>query len=256
MSKAATLTVMLSLAATLAFAQTQQQSSSAQDDQDQVQTQPSPEPRPAEPQSREAPLSRRPEPSTNGRDIPLGTEIRATLDTPLSTRISRPGDHFTATVQQPVRANNGEVVVPAESKIEGEVTQVEQGKFVPALRGKGHLDLRFRDVRLANGETIPLTATLVSVHATRGVAKTNEEGQVSGGTSGKDTAKDVGIGSGLGALAGLIFGSPLKGLVIGAAAGGGYVLGTKGKDVELPSQTGLVLHVDRDIPVPAPPAGT
>lgn len=255
MSKAVTLLLLLSLAATLALAQTTAPPASANDDQDQVQTNQNPDSAPAETQSGQTSLGRRPEPVANGRDIPLGTEIRATLDTPLSTRISRPGDHFTATVQQPIRANNGEVVVPAETKIEGEVTQVEQGKLVPALRGKGHLDLRFRDFRLADGKTIPLTATLVSVHSTHGVARTNEEGQVSGGTSGKQTAKDVGIGSGLGTLAGLIFGHPLKGLFIGALAGGGYVLGTNGKDVELPSQTGLVLHVDRDIPVPASPAG-
>lgn len=60
----------------------------------------------------------------------------------------------------------------------------------------------------------------------------------------------MGIGSGAGTIAGLIFGSPLRGLAIGALAGGGYVLGTKGKDVELPSHTGIVLHVDRDLPVP------
>jgi hypothetical protein len=60
----------------------------------------------------------------------------------------------------------------------------------------------------------------------------------------------VGIGSGVGTIAVLIFGGPLKGLAIGALAGGGYVLGAKGKDVELPSHTGLVLRVDRDLPVP------
>jgi uncharacterized membrane protein len=130
------------------------------------------------------------------------------------------------------------------------VVHIEQGKLLPALRGKGHLDLRFRAFRLTNGETIPLTATLVSVHSTQGSPKIDEEGQVIAGTSGKDVAKDMGIGSGAGTIAGLIFGSPLRGLAIGALAGGGYVLGTKGKDVELPSHTGLVLHVDRDLPLP------
>jgi hypothetical protein len=184
------------------------------------------------------------------REIPLGTEIRATLDTPLSSRVSRAGDRFTATVVQPVRAANGEVVVPSGSMLEGEVIHIEQGKLLPALRGKGHLDLRFRAFRLADGEIIPLTATLVSVHSTQGSPKVDEEGQVIAGTSGKDVAKDVGIGSGAGTIAGLIFGGPLRGLAIGALAGGGYVLGTKGKDVELPTRTGIVLQVDRDLPVP------
>lgn len=126
--------------------------------------------------------------SQSNRDIPLGTEIRAALDAPLSSRVSRAGDRFTATVVQPVRAANGEVVVPAGSSIEGEVIHIEQGKLLPALRGKGHLDLRFRAFRLADGETIPLTATLVSVHSTQGSPKVDEEGQVIAGTIGKDVA--------------------------------------------------------------------
>jgi hypothetical protein len=60
-------------------------------------------------------------------------------------------------------------------------------------------------------------------------------------------AKDVGIGAGIGTVAGLIFGGPLKGLAVGALAGGGYVLATKGKDVELPAQTGLVIRLDQPV---------
>ena len=86
-----------------------------------------------------------------------------------------------------------------------------------------------------------------------GSTKASSEGQVTSGTSGKQVAKDVGIGAGIGTVAGLIFGSALKGLAIGAIAGGGYVLATKGKDVELPAQTGLILKVDQNMSVPASP---
>jgi len=251
MRRAMTLMLLLSLVATLALAQPPSQSDNPNNnDQEQAPAMQSPNPAPAETQSDQPALSDRPQPLARERDIPLGTEIRAALDTPLSSRISRVGDRFTATVVQPIRAADGEVVVPAGSRIEGEVVQIEHGRLVPALRGKGQLDLRFRDFLLANGEAIPVTATLVSVHSTKGAPKVNEEGQVKAGTSGKDVAKDVGIGSGVGTIAGLIFGGPLRGLAIGAIVGGGYVLGAKGKDVELPSRTGLVLRVDRDLPVP------
>lgn len=251
MRKAVTLTLLLSLVATLALAQTPPQSNNPNNhDQEQAPAMQSPNPEPAETQSDQPALRDRPELPARERDIPLGTEIRAALDSPLSSRISRVGDRFTATVVQPIRAVDGEVVVPAGSRIEGEVVQIEHGKLVPALRGKGHLDLRFREFRLANGESIPVTATLVSVHSTKGAPKADEEGQVKAGTSGKEVAKDVGIGSGVGTIAGLIFGGPLRGLAIGAIVGGGYVVGAKGKDVELPSHTGLVLRVDRDLPVP------
>jgi len=257
MRKAVTWTLLLSLVATLGLAQTPPQSNNPNNNgQEQAPAMQSPNPEPAETQSDQPALSARPELPARERDIPLGTEIRAALDTPLSSRISRVGDRFTATVVQPIRAADGEVVVPAGSRIEGEVVQIEHGRVVPALRGKGHLDLRFRDFLLPNGEAIPVIATLVSVHSTKGAPKVDEEGQVKAGTSGKEVAKDVGIGSGVGTIAGLIFGGPLRGLAIGAIVGGGYVLGAKGKDVELPSHTGLVLRVDRDLPVPGGAPGS
>jgi len=111
------------------------------------------------------------------------------------------------------------------------------------------LNLRFRDVVLPNGQSLPIAATLVSVHSTNGRDSRNadQEGQVESSTRGRDVAKDVGIGAGIGTVAGLLFGSPLKGLAIGALAGGGYVLATKGKDVNLPAQTGMVLKLDQPL---------
>jgi hypothetical protein len=189
-------------------------------------------------------------PAPTGADqVPVNTEMHATLDTPLSSKTSKPGDRFTATIQNPVRGSNGSVIIPAGSRVEGEVSEAEEGKTLAALRGKGKLSVRFRDIALPRGQTVPLTATLVSVNNTNGKStkKADEEGQIQSGTQGKDVAKDVGIGAGIGTVAGLIFGGPLKGLAIGALAGGGYVLATKGKDVELPAQTGMVIRLDQPI---------
>ncbi len=189
-------------------------------------------------------------PAPMGADqVPANTEMHATLDTPLSSKTSKPGDRFTATIQDPVRGSNGSVIVPAGSRVEGEVSEAEEGKTLAALRGKGKLSLRFRDIALPSGQTVPLTATLVSVNSTNGknTKKADEEGQIQSGTQGKDVAKDVGIGAGIGTVAGLVFGGPLKGLAIGALAGGGYVLATKGKEVELPAQTGMVIRLDQPI---------
>ncbi len=191
-----------------------------------------------------------------GREIPAGANIRATLDTPLSTKTSQVGDRFTATVSEPIRDSNGQIAIPVGTKINGQVSTSEQGKSVAILRGKGRMDLRFIDMTLPTGVSTPLTATLKSVNSTSGgTQQSDSEGGIQSGTSGKTTAKDVGIGAGIGTVAGLIFGSALKGLAIGAIAGGGYVLATKGKDVELPANTGLVLSLDRPLQVPANTAG-
>jgi hypothetical protein len=98
---------------------------------------------------------------------------------------------------------------------------------------------------MPNGQTLPFMATLVSVHDTGGKAtrKADHQGEMQPG----GTRNDVGIGSGTGTGAGVVFGGPLKGLAIGALAGGGYVLATKGKDVNLPAQTGMVIRLDQPV---------
>ena len=190
-----------------------------------------------------------------GRDVPKGAEIKAVLDTPLSSKTSKVGDRFTATIAQDVKGVNGGVGIPAGSKIEGEVSEVEQGKVLPQFRGKGRLNLRFTDLVFPNGTRAPIFLTLKNVTDTSGKAdsktSTSSEGEVNSRTSGGSIAKDVGIGAGIGTVAGLIFGHAIRGLAIGAIAGGGYVLATQGKDVEMPAKAGLVLNADSPINVPA-----
>ncbi|HEX4603720.1 MAG TPA: hypothetical protein VH724_06985 [Candidatus Angelobacter sp.] len=176
-------------------------------------------------------------PSAATDQISAGTEIRATLDTPLSTRTSQPGDRFTATISDSAGVSNGLAVIPGGSRVEGEVAQADDNKTLAALRGKGKLSLRFRDVVLLNGQTLPLTATLISVHDTgsKSTKRTSDGGREQSGARGKEA----------GAIAG--FGGPLKGLAVGALPGGGYVLATNGKDVNLPAQTGMVIRLDQSV---------
>lgn len=201
------------------------------------------DPNSAQPPAGSYPQEISPAPTGSGQ-IPVNTEMHAALDTPLSSKTSRPGDRFTATVADPVRGTNGAVIVPAGSRVEGEVTDAEQSEAVPALHGKPQLSLRFRDIVLPGGQTVGVTATLVSVNST--TSKSNRkagEGQIQSGTEGKGAE----MGAGAGSVPDLIFGSPLKGLAIGTLAGGGYVLATKGKGVELPAQTGLVIRFDQPL---------
>jgi hypothetical protein len=207
-----------------------------------------------------SPDSTQSSPNTNSGasigEVAAGTEIHATLDTPLSTKTSKAGDRFTATIADEVRGpDNGALVIPGGARVEGEVADAEEGKTtVAALKGKGKLSLRFRDVVLPNGQTLPLTATLISVHDTsahdasgKNAKKANAEGRMQPGGSSLDTPQSVGASTGNVASSGLIFGGPVKGLAIGALAGGGYVLSTSGKDVNLPAQTGMVIRLDQSV---------
>lgn len=195
-------------------------------------------------------LSHRERPAAAANSIPSGTEIDATLDSELSTKNSQPGQRFTATVSEPVRNPNDEIVLPVGTHINGQVTESEEGKTLPQLRGRGKLNLRFESVTLPNGRSFPISATLLTVHQSGGNGSVNSEGEVQSGTSAGTAAKGVGVGAGLGTIAGFIFGGPLKGLAIGALAGGGYILATKGKDVELPQGTGLHLRLDQNLMLP------
>lgn len=187
-------------------------------------------------------------PAAISDQVTAGTEIRAALDTPLSTKTSKPGDRFTATITEPVRGSNGSTVIPPGTRVEGEVAEMEETKTLPALRDKANLSLRFRDVVLPTGQTLPLTATLISVNNTgRNAKKADDEGRTQSGGRNRDIAGNPGIGVASGSSVGPVFGGPLKGLAIGALAGGGYVLATKGKAVNLPAQTGMVIRLDQPV---------
>jgi hypothetical protein len=175
-------------------------------------------------------------------EVGAGTEIHAALDTPLSSKTSKPGDRFTATVSDPVRANNGAVVIPAGARVEGEVAESEDEKTLAALKDKPKLSLRFRDVVLPSGQTLSLTATLVSVHDSSGKnsKKVITEGENDPGRSGKDP-------NGIGAATRRSLGGPIKGLAIGTLSGGGYVIATNGKDVHLPAFAGMLIRVDQPV---------
>ena len=188
-----------------------------------------------------------PAPSARQLIVPAGTEIHATLQEDLSSKTNKTGDTFTAVVAQDVKSSNGQLAIPTGTVINGEVTEAEEGKTLPMVRGRGRLNFHFRDMTFPSHRSFPIGASLVSVQG----KSAGSEGEVTSSTSGKSTAKDVGIGAGLGTVAGLIFGSALKGLAIGAIAGGGYVLATQGKDVELPAQSKLTLKLDQSVTVPA-----
>lgn len=168
-------------------------------------------------------------------EVGAGTEMHAALDTPLSSKTAKPGDRFTATLSDPVRANNGAVVIPAGARVEGEVAESDDEKTLAALKDKPKLSLRFRDVVLPTGQTVPLTATLVSVHDT-----SSKSPRKSVTEEGKDSST-------IGAASARSLGGPIKGLAIGTLSGGGYVVATNGKDVRLPAQAVMLIRVDQPL---------
>ncbi|HEX8924752.1 MAG TPA: glycine zipper family protein [Terriglobales bacterium] len=209
------------------------------------------------PQDRTPELKKRPEPVKTipaNRTLNAGTEIRASLDRVISSKSSQAGDEFTATIMEPVMNPDGQILVHSGAKIHGRIAGIERGKLFGSLRNaSARLNLRFTDIVLENSVPLPVEASLVGINesSTKSKARSNEEGDISSsGGNGKETIRDIGVGAGAGTLAGLLFGSAWKGAIIGALAGGGYVLANQGRDVELPANTGLRIRLDKYLTVP------
>jgi hypothetical protein len=60
-----------------------------------------------------------------------------------------------------------------------------------------------------------------------------------------------GMGTGAGALVGVLFSNVARGTVIGIVGTSAYIAVKKGKDLDLPAQTGMLVRMDSAVALPA-----
>jgi hypothetical protein len=163
-------------------------------------------------------------------ELPAGTSLRVRLDSDLGSKISQPGDSFTATIADEVLVN-GQTIIHKGARAEGTVIDAKPlGKF----KGGAVLSIRLERVHTKWG-SYPV--------ATSSIARA-EKGK------GKRSAAFIGGGAGFGAIIGGLAGGG-KGAAIGALAGGGA--GTAGsaftgnKQIVLPAETLLTFHLDHPV---------
>lgn len=179
--------------------------------------------------------------------VQQGTTLRANLETTLSTKTTHTGDRFTARVREPIYAD-GALAIPYGSTIEGRVSEVQRPGHI---HGVGKLDIAFERIILPNGESAPLVAITRGAQA-HDKTKVDREGEISGPSSRKREAAEIAAGGGIGAGIGAIAGGG-KGTAIGGGAGALIGLADsmrrRGKDLELPAGTTLIIQLERPLTV-------
>jgi hypothetical protein len=142
-----------------------------------------------------------------------GTTIRVRLMGSLSTSGSQPGESFHTQVASDV-IQNGQVIIPAGSQIDGKVLSVSSGR----AGGHGSMRLRPETVTLPDGSHFRLYAQLTD--APGSTDRIGNEGLVTPGSRLKKDGIEYGGAVGAGAVTGAILGGPggaLAGTIIGAS---------------------------------------
>ena len=176
--------------------------------------------------------------------VPVDTIINVRMDTTLTSKSAKIGDHFTATVTVPVDVNGG-TVIPAGAIVEGHVAQV-----TPARRmgRSGTIAVEFDDLVLPDGTRVGLDGTLTSddPEVRRQI---DSESRITGRDN-RRTGVFVGGGGAIGAVLGGIAGGA-KGAVIGGAAGAAVglaeVLFFKGEEAKVPRGTPFGVQLRREM---------
>jgi hypothetical protein len=185
-----------------------------------------------------------------------GTQVRLTLINGLSSNVAHSGDPFTAVVAEPVFTGNT-MILPAGAVIHGTVTTVDRPKWFSMFRGGAAMNLKFDSIEVES-RLFPAKMSIISIYSggTEATKQRNDikavEGEmVTENHSVKNDVEDVAIGTAGGSTVGLIFSHVLRGTVIGLVGGTAYVVAKKGKDVELPAQTGLLVRMDSSVALPS-----
>jgi uncharacterized protein YfiM (DUF2279 family) len=140
------------------------------------------------------------------RTLASGTAIAAKFDAGISSRTHKAGQKLTGTVSSDVRDKNGNVVIPAGSKVHLTIAAIHESERKSDKTGK--LVLTPNRV-VISGIAYSLSASAVALDRKLKDRKTNAG----------DLAK-VGVGAGAGALLGTaVTGGSTKGAVIGGVAG-------------------------------------
>jgi hypothetical protein len=191
------------------------------------------------------------------RQVTQGTEVHLTLLTPISSSSSHEGDPFVAVLAQPV-AFDSRIVLPAGTRINGVIGTIQKPKAFSVFRGQAYMSLSFRTIEV-DSRLIPIQMSILAIGEARidNYSKPRKDMKITEGEvveakhDYKGDVLGVAVGSGAGSIVGVVFSNVARGFGIGFAAGAVYVIARKGKEIDLPANSGVLARMDSTITVPA-----
>jgi len=190
------------------------------------------------------------------RQIIQGTEVHLTLLTPISSSHSREGDPFVAVLAQPVSFDS-RIILPAGTRVNGVIGTVQKPKAFSIFRGQAYMSLNFKTIEI-DSRLIPIQMSILAIGQPRidSYSKPRKDMKITEGEvleekhDYKGDVVGMAVGGGAGSLVGLVFSNVARGLGIGFAAGAVYVVARKGKEVDLPANSGMLTRMDSTITLP------
>ena len=168
--------------------------------------------------------------------VPVGTDLKVRINDTLSSKDSRVGDRFTATVVDPSRFD--------EATVFGRISSIKKsGK----IKGRTSMNLAFDRIELRDGRKGVLHGYVTRVYGDD-AGKADNEGGIESGSRTNQTIKRSGIGAGVGAIIGGIAGGgkgAAIGLIVGGAGGAGSLAVQGSKELKIESGTEMLVHVTR-----------
>ena len=168
--------------------------------------------------------------------VPVGTDLKVRINDTISSKDSRIGDRFTATVIDPSRFD--------EARLNGHISSIQKSGKV---KGRTSMNLAFDSIELRDGRRGVLHGYVTRVYG-EGSGKADNEGGVESGSRTKQSVKRAGIGATVGAIVGGIAGGgkgAAIGLIIGGAGGAGSLAVQGSKELKIESGTEMLVHVTR-----------
>ena len=190
-----------------------------------------------------------------------GTQVQLTLLNTVGTSASRDGDPFVAVVSEPVFLGN-QLLIPAGTRVNGTVGTVASPRRFSLIRGEAYMNLTFHSLEV-DSRLIPVQMSIIAIEQPGDQAnekprkdmKVVEGGVVQEKHDYKGDVLAATIGTGGASLIGAVFSHVVRGFGIGVAGSAVYIMSRKGKDLEIPAHSGMLVRLDNAVTMPATTAG-